>query len=239
MFIQEFYSNIHCIDTSVPQFAMRFRGTRIVVTLNLISEVLHVPRVVHPDYPSCNHLWTMSRDELISHFCETPSIWGSKLNTPRSGFAKGLGFLNMVMTFTLTPLSHYNFITKPCPRFLLSLLEDLSIDFSSHFITSILDVYLDTATRDKLIFPSSITRILQHFHIPIPLSPLFPTTGAVSVGFVLRLHHLRLCFLPLLPLSPLVVWPSMPLWSSFSGWRLTLVVVLTISLMRCVKWTPE
>ena len=56
MFIQEFYSNIHCIDTSVPQFAMRFRGTRIVVTLNLIFEVLHVPRVVHPDYPSCNHL---------------------------------------------------------------------------------------------------------------------------------------------------------------------------------------
>ena len=47
----------------------------------------------------------------------------------------------MVMTFTITPLSHYNSITKSCARFLLSLFEDLSIDFPSHFITSIFDVY--------------------------------------------------------------------------------------------------
>ena len=66
MFIQEFYSNIHGIDTSVPQFATTFIGTRIVVTLDLISEVLHVPRVVHPDYPGCDRLRTVSRDELFS-----------------------------------------------------------------------------------------------------------------------------------------------------------------------------
>ena len=39
MFIQEFYSNIHDIDTSVPQFVTTFRGTHIVVTLDLISEL--------------------------------------------------------------------------------------------------------------------------------------------------------------------------------------------------------
>ena len=66
VFIQEFYSNIHGIDTSVPQFATTFIGTRIVVTLDLISEVLHVPRVVHPDYPGCDRLRTVSRDELFS-----------------------------------------------------------------------------------------------------------------------------------------------------------------------------
>ena len=52
MFIQEFYSNIHDIDTSIPQFAMTFRNARIVVTSNLISEILHVLRVSHLDYPS-------------------------------------------------------------------------------------------------------------------------------------------------------------------------------------------
>ena len=92
----------------------------------------------------------------------------------------------MVMTFTLTPLSHYNFITKPRSRFLLSLLEDLSIDFPSHLITSIIDVYQDTTTCDKLIFPSAIMRILQHFSIPVPLSPLFTTMGAISIGSVRR-----------------------------------------------------
>ena len=50
MFIQEFYSNIHGIDTSVPRFATTFWGTCIVVTPNLISKVLHVPWVLHLDY---------------------------------------------------------------------------------------------------------------------------------------------------------------------------------------------
>ena len=56
MLIQEFYSNIHDIDTFVPQFVSTFRGTRIVVTMDLISEVLHVPRVAHPNYLGCVHL---------------------------------------------------------------------------------------------------------------------------------------------------------------------------------------
>ena len=184
MFIQEFYSNIHDINTSVPRFATTFRGTHIVVTPDLISEVLHVPMVVHPDYPSCERLRTVSRDEILSHFCETPSTWGRKQNTPCSGFAKGPRFLNMVMTFVLTPLSHYNSITEPCARFLLSILEDLSMDFPSHFITSILAVYQDMATCDKLIFPSIITQILHHFSIPIPDSPYFITMGAISVASV-------------------------------------------------------
>ena len=101
MFIHEFYSNIHGIDTFIPQFATTFRGIHIVVTLDLISEVLHVPWIAHPNYPDYEHFQTVSRDELLSHFFETPSIWGGKQNTPCSSFAKGLRFLNMVMTFVL------------------------------------------------------------------------------------------------------------------------------------------
>ena len=69
------------------------------------------------------------------------------------------------MTIVLHPLSHYNSITKPCARFLLSFLEGLSIDFSSHFILSFIDVYKDITTRDKLIFPSAIIRLLRHFFV--------------------------------------------------------------------------
>ena len=102
---------MHSIDTSMPQFVTTFRGTRIVVTPNLISEILHVPRVSHPNYPSCQRLRIVSKDELLSHFYETPSIWGERQNTPCLDFAKGLRFLNMVMTFVLTLLSHYKSIT--------------------------------------------------------------------------------------------------------------------------------
>ena len=62
--IQEFYSNMHGFDYSVPQFITCVRGTHIVVTPDLISEVLHVSRVEFTDYPGCEHLKTVSKDEL-------------------------------------------------------------------------------------------------------------------------------------------------------------------------------
>ena len=83
MIIQEFYSNRHGFDYSIPQFSTCVRGIRIVVTPDIVSEVLHVPRVVHPDYPSCQHLRIVSKDELSSLFCETPSSWGDR-QTPHA-----------------------------------------------------------------------------------------------------------------------------------------------------------
>ena len=88
------------------------------------------------------------------------------------------------MTFILHPLSHYNIITEPRAQFLLSLLEDISIDFSSHFILSLIDVYKDTATRDKLIFPSTITRLLHHFSVFYPKSPNFTYMCAIDAATV-------------------------------------------------------
>ena len=123
---------MHGFNTSVPQFVTHVRGTCIVVTPDLISEVLHIPRVAHPNYPSYDHLRTVSKDELSSLFCETPSSWGDSQNTSCSSFAKGSRFLNMVMTFVLHLLSNYNSITEPRARFLLSFLEHFIIDFPSY-----------------------------------------------------------------------------------------------------------
>ena len=65
---------MHGIDRLVPLFFTRVRGTRIPVTPQLVADVLWVPRIKFPDYPSCEHLRTMSRDELMSTFCERPSV---------------------------------------------------------------------------------------------------------------------------------------------------------------------
>ena len=94
--------------------------------------------------------------------------------------------MNMVMTFVLHPLSHNNSITVPRARFLLSLLEHLTIDFPSHFILSILDVHLDSASRDKLIFPSATTRILRHFSVPFPSSDHFTVMCAIDYVTIKR-----------------------------------------------------
>ena len=70
--IQEFYSNMQGFDFSVPLFHTCVRGTRIAVTPQLVADVLHVPRVEFPDYLSCEHLRTMSKDELKSAYFECP-----------------------------------------------------------------------------------------------------------------------------------------------------------------------
>ena len=173
--IQEFYSNMHRIDSSVPLFFTCIRGTCIPVTPQLVADVLHIPRIEFPDYLSCERLRIVSKDELMSSFCERPTAWGERLFAPCQPFAKAPRFMNMVMTFVLHPLSHYNSITEPRARFLLSLLEYLIIDFPSHFILPIIDVHLDLASRDKLIFPYAITRIRRHFSVPFPSSDHFPS----------------------------------------------------------------
>ena len=138
--IQEFYSNMHEIDRSVPLFFTHIRGMRIPITPQLVVDVLRVPRIEFPNYPGYERLRTMSRDELMSAFCERLTSWGKRLFTPCWPFTKGSRFMNMVMTFVLHSFSHYNSITEPRARFLLSLLEHLTIDFTSHFILSIIDV---------------------------------------------------------------------------------------------------
>ena len=184
--IQEFYCNMHGIDRSIPHFITCVRGIFIPITPQLVADVLRVPRIECPDYPSCERLRTVSKDELMSTFCERPSEWGEHQFTYCSGFVKSLQFLNMVMTFVLYPFSHYNSITKSRARFLLSLLEHLTIDFPSHFILSLIDVFQDSASRNKLIFPSAIMRILRHFSVLSPASDPFTFICAINAATIKR-----------------------------------------------------
>ena len=123
---------------------------------------------------------------MATHFCENVMLWADLLNFTTTNFTKGPRILNMVMTFVLTPRSHYNTIIEPRAHFLFSLLEGLSIYFPSHLIVSMIDIYQDIATRDKLIFTSAVKCILTHMHILIPSTSLFSIMGAVSWEFIRR-----------------------------------------------------
>ena len=59
---------MHEIDYSVPLFFTRIRGMCIPVTPQLVANVLRVPKVEFPDYPGCEHLRTVCKDELKSAF---------------------------------------------------------------------------------------------------------------------------------------------------------------------------
>ena len=73
---------MHDFDFSVPLFSTRVRGTCIVVTPQLVADVFHVPRVEHPDYPGCERLSIVSKNEVISAFCERLADWGDRKFTP-------------------------------------------------------------------------------------------------------------------------------------------------------------
>ena len=66
---------MHEIDRLVPLFFTRVQGTRINVTPQLVTNVLWVPRIEFLDYPGCECLRTVSKDELMSAFCERPTAW--------------------------------------------------------------------------------------------------------------------------------------------------------------------
>ena len=146
--------------------------------------MLCVPRIEFHDYRGYGRLRTVSKDELKSTFCERPSNWGERQFTYGSDFTRGPRFLNVVMTFVLHSLFHYNSITESRARFLLSFLEHLTIDFPSHFILSILEVYKDSASRDKLIFLLAITRIIRHSSVPFPASDHFTFMCAIDTPIV-------------------------------------------------------
>ena len=154
----------------------------------------------------------------------------------------------MVMTFVLHPLSHYNSITEPHARLLLSLIEDHSIDFPFHFILSLIDVYRDTTTvissfslrlsRKSFVIFLSLSLMLLSLSSWVPLThhlfdkarPSFNWSG----------HELRQRLLqplpfhpPLLPLLRVVVWCLRPSWRSLSTWMLTMIH----SLLSCIRWT--
>ena len=111
----------------------------------------------------------------MSSFCECPTAWGERLFTPCRPFAKGPRFMNMVMTFVLHPLSHYNSITKSHARFLLSLLEHLTIDFPSHFILSIIDIHLVRHPVISLSFLPLSRGFYAIFPFLFPRSTIFPS----------------------------------------------------------------
>ena len=148
--------------------------------------MLQVLRIEFLDYPSYERLRTMSKDKLMAAFRGCLFDWGERQFTPCRPFAKGPRFMNMVMTFVLHLLSYYNSITEPRAQFLLSLLEHLTIYFPFHFILFIIDVHLDSASHDKLIFLSAIMRILCHFSVPFPLSDHFTFMCAIDAAIIKR-----------------------------------------------------
>ena len=176
---------MHGFDTSIPRFVTQVWGIRIVVTPELISDVLHVPKVEFLDYPESLSADCVQRQILVFFLWDIFFI-GWSLKDSMVGLCKRSRFLNMVITFVLHPLSHYNSITEPRACFLLSLIEDLTIDFPSHFILSLIDIYRNTATRDKFIFPSAIMRIIRHSSVSYLESPHYSIMRAINTVSVRR-----------------------------------------------------
>ena len=240
---------MHGLDSLVPLFHTRVRGTRIVVTPQFVTDVLHVSRVEHLDYPGCEHLRTVSKDKMISTFCKHPSNWSDRQFTPCKTFSKGPRFINMVMTFVLHPLSHYNSIIQLHAQFLFSLLEHLTIDFPFILFFQLqmcLGIWLPVISSFSLrlsyrfyatflfIFPLPTTVLSCVPQTPLPLNVARHSLGHNSRIQQLLLPiwlHLVLLHPHLLPLLLRVMCHSGTSWHSYNAWMLALIH----SLQSCIR----
>ena len=84
---------MHEFDFLVSLFITRVRGMRMVVTPDIVSNVLSVPRVEYLDYPGCDRLKTMFKDKFISSFCERLLIGVSVSSLIVRALLKALVFL--------------------------------------------------------------------------------------------------------------------------------------------------
>ena len=159
---------MHGLDSSVPLFHTCVRGMCIVVTPQLVTDVLHVPRVEHPDYPKYEHLRIVSKDEMISAFCKCHSNWGDRQFTPCKAFAKGPRFINMVMTFVLQPSLTITLSQSLVLDFLFLFLS-ISLQFFLHILFFLLQMCLGI----RLPMISSFSLWLSHGFYAIFLF-LFP-----------------------------------------------------------------
>ena len=73
---------MHGFDFSIPLFVIRVRDTCIVVTLDIVSDVLCVLRVEHPDYSGCD--W--SSDVCSSDLVTCPSVLIQEFYSKMHGF---------------------------------------------------------------------------------------------------------------------------------------------------------
>ena len=120
---------------------------------------------------------------------------------------------------------------------MLSLIEDLSIDFLSHLILFLIDVYKDTTTHDKLIFPSAITRLLHHFSVSYPKYPYFTFMCAIDAATVKRSlaqlcsrQHRSETTVPLASTAPSTSAPS----SSTGGVTLEAIMAQLVCMDACL-----
>ena len=123
---QEFYPNMHRLDSLVPLFHTHVWGTHIVITPELVSDVLRVYKVKFPDYLGCERLRTVSKDELkwLSVSAFLSGVFVSSLTV--QALQKALGFLTWLwlLFFTL-------FLT-------ITLSQSLVLDFCYSFLCILL-----------------------------------------------------------------------------------------------------
>ena len=156
---------------------------------------------------------TVSKQEMIFAFSECDAVWGDHQFTPCSTFTKGPRFMNMVMTFILHPLSHYDSITEPLLNFCFPFLS-ISLQIFLHILFFLLQMCI--RIRRPVISSSSLQLSCRFYAIFLFILP-HPTTSPLCVPLTtLPLNRARHNFdqggqvqqlIPLLLLHPYMLPP--------------------------------
>ena len=192
--IPEFYSNFINIQAEKNEFDFFFRNKIYHISPDLVSTALQLLRVSEAGYPFAPTT-DPTDDTIMSYFSEKTMAWGSSSKCGSQSFTAKTRVFNLIMSFNILPLSHWNTLSKSRARFLYAFMKGVSIDLPSVICREMIEMHHCKDTSSLLNYPCLITRLFTYLKITLPSRTLcYPRVGLPIDKFSLTriVSHVKL-----------------------------------------------
>uniref|UniRef100_A0A2N9ERH9 Putative plant transposon protein domain-containing protein n=1 Tax=Fagus sylvatica TaxID=28930 RepID=A0A2N9ERH9_FAGSY len=134
-------------------------------------------------------------DTIMSYFSEETIAWGSSSKCGSQSFTAKTRVFNLIMSFNILPLSHWNTLSKSRARFLYAFMKGVSIDLPSVICREMIEMHHCKDTASLLNYPCLITRLFTYLEITLPSGTLCYPRVALPTdksSFTRRVSHVKL-----------------------------------------------
>ena len=169
--IPEFYSNFINIQAEKNEFDFFFRNKIYHISPDVVSTALQLLRVSEAGYPFAPTT-DPTDDTIMSYFSEKTMAWGSSSKCGSQSFTAKTRVFNLIMSFNILPLSHWNTLSKSRARFLYAFMKGVSIDLPSVICREMIEMHHCKDTASLLNYPCLITRLFTYLKITLPSGTL-------------------------------------------------------------------
>ena len=159
--IREFYLNlsVHSDDSNTYYVMSWIRGEEYTITPSVVVSAFGVPLVRQPVHPYDE---TPPLDDIMSYLIGTSIQWGTNPRIISHELTKIHYLFFRISCHSIWPIAHLHTIPIERCVFLIALVIDAPMSFSTLFIRFLVEVHRSSSTAHGLFFPVFIHWILLH-----------------------------------------------------------------------------